>query len=109
MEKLSEKQTPNIAEIRKTLVGLGNVLIQAGLVENLECRWYSSIEDFTFRCGKYEYEINAAYPYNEEEYLSFVESIKDDMKKKIADYENQIFSLECAKAVMEVYLTEKEK
>ena len=109
MEKLSEKQTPNIAEVRKTLVGLGNVLIQAGLVENIECRWYSSIEDFTFRCGKYEYEINAAYPYNEEEYQSFVESIKDDMKKTIADYEKRIFSLECAKAVIEVYLTEKEK
>jgi hypothetical protein len=109
MEKLSEKQTPNIAEMRKTLVGLGNVLVQAGLVENLECRWYPSIEDFTFRCGKYEYDINDALPYNEEEYQSFVESIKDDMKKTIEDYEKQIFSLECAKAVIEVYLTEKEK
>lgn len=109
MEKLSEKQTPNIAEMRKTLVGLGNVLVQAGLAENIECRWYSSINDFTFRCGKYEYGFNSTTPYNEEEYLSLVESIKDDMKNTIADYEKQIFSLECAKAIMEVYLTEKGK
>lgn len=109
MEKLSEKQNPNMSEIRKTLVGLGNVLIQAGIEEDIDCRWYSSIMDFTFTCGKYHYVINSSKPYNEDEYQSFVESIKDDMKKTIADYDKQIFSLECSKAIMEVYLTEKNK
>ena len=108
MEKLSEKQTPNVTEMRKTLVGLGNVLVQAGLVENIECKYYSSIEDFTFSCGDFHYEFNVACPYNEEEYQSFVKFIEDYMKERIEEYEKTIFEIECSKAVMEVYLT-KEK
>lgn len=109
MEKLSEKQTPNMSEIRKTLVGLGNVLIQAGLEENLECRLYSAINDFTFSCGDFHYEINVVKPYDEQEYNAFVESIETFMKEKVEDYEKQIFALECSKAVMDLYLTEKHK
>ena len=94
--------------MRKTLVGLGNVLIQAGLAENLECRFYPSIEDFTFKCEDFRYEFNSANPYNEEEYQSFVKSVEDYMKATVKDYEERIFALECSKAIMEVYLT-KEK
>lgn len=106
MEKLSEKQTPDFVEMRKTLVGLGNVLIQAGLAEDINCRFYPTIKDFAFQCGKHHYEVNSVNPYDEESYNSFVESIKDFMRSKVKDYEEQIFALECSKAVIEVYFSE---
>ena len=107
MEKLSEKQTPNIAEMRKTLIGLGNVLIQAELADDISMQNYEFIEEFTFRCGEFKYAFNAANPYEEKSYNDFVDSVKDFLKEKVSDYEKQIFALECAKAVMEVYLTDK--
>lgn len=106
MEKLSEKQTPDFVEMRKTLVGLGNVLIQAGLAEDISCKFYPNLEDFSFDCGDFGYEVSAIRPYNEDEYHLLVENIKDYMREKVKDYEKRIFALECAKAVIEVYLSE---
>lgn len=107
MEKLSENQTPDLLEIHKTLSGLGNVLIQAGLSDGINCRFYPAIGWITFSCGDFKYETDSDKPYNEEEYLSVVKSIEDFMKEKVKDYEKQIFALECSKAVMDVYLSEK--
>lgn len=109
MEKLSEKQSPNYKEMKKTLANLGNALIQAELASDITIRLYESIEDFTFRCGKFEYNINAANPYDAESYYAFVASIEEYMKEMIKDYEDRIFELEYAKAIMEVYFTEKNK
>ena len=106
MEKLSEKQTPDFVEMRKTLVGLGNVLIQAGLADEISCVYYPSLEDFSFKCGEFKYDVSVSRPYNEDEYHLMVENIKQFMREKVKNYEEQIFKLECAKAVMEVYLSE---
>lgn len=107
MEKLSEKQTPDFVEMRKTLVGLGNVLIQAGLADSISCLYYSVIEDFSFTCADFKYEVNAAQSYDESAYLSFVDEIKSYLKEVVNDYEKQILDLECSKAVIEIYLSEK--
>ena len=109
MEKLSEKQTPNYEEMRKTLVGLGNVLIQADLADNISCNLYPMIGHFCFECGEFKYEVNTLSPYDETEYLTFVKSIEDFMMDKIKDYEERIFDLECSKAVMELYLNNKKE
>lgn len=109
MEKLSEKQTPNYEEMRKTLVGLGNVLIQADLADGISCTLYRSIGDFSFKCGKFEYQANTTHPYDEAEYLLFVKSIEDFMMDTIKDYEERIFAMECNKAIMEIYLNNKKE
>lgn len=109
MEKLSENQTPNFAEIRKTLAGLGNVLIQAELAENIELRFYECLNDLYFKCGDFECTINASVPFDEVAFTAFIDEVKSFMKSMIKDYEERIFKMECSKAVMEVYLTEKEK
>jgi hypothetical protein len=109
MEKLLGNQTPNFAEIRKTLVGLGNVLIQAELAESIELRYYDCLQDLTFKCGNFEYSINPSFPFDEATFTAFIDEVKSFMKSVIKDYEDRIFKMECSKAVMEVYLTEKEK
>lgn len=109
MEKLLEKQSPNLVEMQKTLVGLGNVLIQAGLSESISCNVYPSLGWLKFSCGDFSYEIDGANPYDEESYNSFVKSMEDLMKERISDYEKQIFQLECSKAIMELYFTDKKK
>lgn len=106
MEKLSEKQTPDFVEMRKTLVGLGNVLVQAGLADDISFKFYPSLEDLSFSCGDFKYEVNAVNLYDEESYNAFVENVKAYLKTKVKDYEERIFALECSKAVIEVYLSE---
>ena len=109
MEKLSEKQCPSVAEIKKTLAGLGNVLIQAELADSISLQHYSSIDNLTFRCGAFEYEWNSVNPFSEETFNAFVASVEDFLKQTVKDYEKRIFELECSKAIVEVYLTEKNK
>lgn len=109
MEKLSEKQCPSVAEIKKTLVGLGNVLIQAELADSISLQYYSSLDDLTFKCGAFEYGWNPAKPYSEETFNAFVTSVEDFLKQTVKDYEKRIFELECSKAIVEVYFTEKNK
>ena len=109
MEKLSEKQTPNFSEIRKTLVGLGNVLIQADLADSIQLKYYEFLQDLDFKCGDFEYSINQSRPFEESTYMSFIENVKAYMKNVIKDYDERIFKMECSKAVMEVYLTETDK
>lgn len=107
MEKLSEKQSPNLVEMRKTLVGLGNVLIQANLAEEISMTVYPYSKEFSFSCGDFKYSVSSIHPYDEEEYQTFIKSIEDFMMDKIKDYEERIFALECEKAIMEVYLNNK--
>lgn len=106
MEKLSEKQTPNFEEMRKTLVGLGNVLIQAGLADSIHCVFYSCLKELNFSCGEFKYEVSSINQYDDDSYNAFVENVKAYLKTKVKDYEERIFALECSKAVIEVYLSE---
>lgn len=109
MENLSEKQSPNYVEMRKTLVGLGNVLIQAGLAEGIKFAYLPYIDDMEFKCGDFSLEFNSVHPYDEQEYLAFIQSVEDYMRASVKDYEARILNYECSKAVMEIYLTEKNK
>lgn len=106
MEKLSEKQTPDFVEMRKTLVGLGNVLVQAGLADSINYREWATIRSVSFQCGDFEYDISSDGSYDEESYRTFVENIKSYLKAKVKDFEERIFALECSKAVIEVYFSE---
>lgn len=107
MENQSEKQTPDLVEVRKTLVGLGNVLVQAGLADGINYREWSTIGSVSFQCGDFAYDIPLDGSYDEESYRTFVENIKSYLKAKVKDYEERIFALECSKAVIEVYFSEK--
>lgn len=106
MKKLSEKQSPNFVEMRKTLVGLGNVLVQAGLADGITYLEYPTIKQMNFSCGDFSLEITEK-EYDTEKFDSFVKSVEDYMKQTIKDYEHSIFEMECAKAIMEVYLTKE--
>lgn len=109
MKKTSEKQCPSVAEIKKTLVGLGNVLIQAELADNIIMKYYEYIGDFQFECGDFKYSFSNANPFDEESFNGFVASVEEYLKKTVEDYEARIFELECSKAVVELYFTEKNK
>ena len=109
MEKLSENQTPNLVEMRKTLVGLGNAFVQAGLADGINYREWKTIGSVSFSCGNFMYDIPSDGTYDDVAYQNFVKSMKDYMRERIADYEERILELECSKAVMEIYLSENNR